>query len=165
MIKTLWKPYSVCQIILYVQSCVKSFLPSCNNEGNIFSFPALDRCHFAVALGKTKWGRNKNCRFSTALVEPSARGYSRTDDWTGLVPVTETGSCLYTNRHFFNATSRPQQGVTRQSYHLHWKKSSPKSSRKSNFLMMLKKVDLPGIETYFRLCDFPSSGQTKQIFG
>ena len=119
MIKTLWKPYSVCQIILYVQSCVKSFLPSCNNEGNIFSFPALDRCHFAVALGETKWWRNKNRRFSTALVEPSARGYSRADDWTGLVPVRETGSCLYTNRHFFNATSRPQQGVTRQSYHLH----------------------------------------------
>ena len=89
------------------------------NVGDIFCFPALDRCHFAVALGETKWGRNKNRRFSTALVEPSARGYSRADDWTGLVPVRETGSCLYTNRHFFNATSRPQQGVTRQSYRLH----------------------------------------------
>ena len=109
-----------------VKSLVKSKSPILhpNNEGDFFTFPAFERCRLAIVLGERKWGRNKNRRFSTALVEPSARGYSHTDDWTGLVPVRETGSCLYTNRHFFNATSRPQQGVTRQSYRLHFCKFS-----------------------------------------
>ena len=86
MIKTLWKPYSVCQIILYVQSCVKSFLPSCNNEGNIFSFPALDRCHFAVALGETKWGRNKIGDFICAVCAKLLADGAASKTGSGPVP-------------------------------------------------------------------------------